>query len=259
VRRVTRSDELVEADAIVLPGSKETTADLRWLRERALDVAIGAHARSARCSGSAAGCRCSGGGSTIRSARKAAAPPTGWVCCRCSPRSLAGKTTVRVSARVLGDAFAGRKLSVTAFDGYEIHLGATRRIDGAPFCVVCDARGDEREDGAVSADGLVSGTYVHGIFDDDAFRHAAVDALRARCGLAPAQRRNPWRAEREARYDRLASVVRAALDVPSLAQARRPVAARAGLTRVHVARSCYWVASSTSNERPGAGYPNTGA
>jgi adenosylcobyric acid synthase len=218
VRRVTRSDELVEADAIVLPGTKETTADLRWLRERALDVAIGAHAAARPVFGICGGMQMLGRRIDDPLGAESGGSADGLGLLSLLTTLAPEKTTVRVSARVLGDAFAGRKLSVTAFDGYEIHLGVTRRIDGAPFCVVCDARGDEREDGAVSADGLVSGTYVHGIFDDDAFRQAAVDALRERCGLAPAQRRNPWRAEREARYDRLASVVRASLDVPSLAR-----------------------------------------
>jgi adenosylcobyric acid synthase len=80
------------------------------------------------------------------------------------------------------------------------------------------ASGDGYDDGAVSADALVTGTYVHGLFDDDAFRLAAVQALRARCDLAPAPHGAPWRAQREARYDRLAAIVRQALDIPQLAR-----------------------------------------
>jgi adenosylcobyric acid synthase len=128
------------------------------------------------------------------------------------------KTTVRVSARVTGATLAGRPLAVDAFDGYEIHVGATKRSAGRPFAIVAAAGADEYDDGAVSADGLVSGTYVHGLFDDDAFRQAAIGALRARCGLAPAAQSNPWRAEREARYDRLAAIVRASLNIPFLAR-----------------------------------------
>jgi adenosylcobyric acid synthase len=37
-----------------------------------------------------------------------------------------------------------------------------------------------RADGAISADGLVMGTYVHGLFADDAFRHHFLNRLRAR-------------------------------------------------------------------------------
>ncbi|MBV8751057.1 MAG: cobyric acid synthase CobQ, partial [Candidatus Eremiobacteraeota bacterium] len=72
--------------------------------------------------------------------------------------------------------------------------------------------------GAVSADGNIIGTYVHGLFDDDAFRHAAIDAMRATVGLAPAAERSAWRAEREARYDRLASIYAQSLDVDFLAR-----------------------------------------
>jgi adenosylcobyric acid synthase len=59
----------------------------------------------------------------------------------------------------------------------------------------------------------VLGTYSHGIFDDDAFRHSFVNAVRAACGLAPASSLAFVAAEREARLDRLAAHVQAALDV----------------------------------------------
>jgi adenosylcobyric acid synthase len=218
LRRVTRADELAGADAIVLPGSKETAADLRWVRERGLDAAIGAHAAMRPVIGICGGMQMLGRRIDDPRGAESGGSTDGLGLLPLLTTLADRKTTVRVTARVLGGAFAGRNLAVTTFDGYEIHLGTTLRTGSAPFCVVDDAGGALREDGAVSPDGLVCGTYVHGMFDDDAFRHAAVDALRARCGLAPAQRRNPWRAEREARYDRLASVVRAALDVPSLVQ-----------------------------------------
>jgi adenosylcobyric acid synthase len=48
--------------------------------------------------------------------------------------------------------------------------------------------GETIEDGAVSADGRTWGTYLHGLFDDAALRHALLDDLRARRGLGPAVR-----------------------------------------------------------------------
>jgi adenosylcobyric acid synthase len=68
-------------------------------------------------------------------------------------------------------------------------------------------------DGAVSADLRVFGTYVHGIFDDDNFRHAFIDAARAASGLAPFAARAFVAAERESRLDRLAAHVRRSLDL----------------------------------------------
>jgi len=66
---------------------------------------------------------------------------------------------------------------------------------------------------AVSADRRVFGTYVHGIFDDDNFRHAFLDAARAACGLAPCAARAFVARERESRLDRLAAHVRRSLDM----------------------------------------------
>jgi adenosylcobyric acid synthase len=68
-------------------------------------------------------------------------------------------------------------------------------------------------DGAVSADRRVFGTYVHGIFDDDNFRHAFLEAARAASGLAPFAARACVAAERESRLDRLAAHVRRSLDM----------------------------------------------
>ena len=72
------------------------------------------------------------------------------------------------------------------------------------------------EDGAVSHDGAIVGTYVHGLFGDDVLRAAFVRAARARAGLTPATAFVAYTAEREARIDRLAAHVRAALDIDAL-------------------------------------------
>jgi adenosylcobyric acid synthase len=217
-RRISAATELAGADVVLLPGSKETASDLRWLRARGLDAAIVAHARTRPLLGICGGMQMLGLRIDDPLAVESGGSTDGLGLLPLVTTLAARKTTVRVTALVAGASFAGRPIAVTAFDGYEIHLGATSRTNGAPFAFVRDGAGRAREDGAVSADGLVTGTYVHGLFDDDAFRHAAVDALRARCGLSAAGAYGAWRAEREARYDRLATIVRTALDVPLLAR-----------------------------------------
>ena len=68
-------------------------------------------------------------------------------------------------------------------------------------------------DGAVSASGRVLGTYVHGFFDNDAFRHAFLAAARRAVDLSPAETWVNVGAEREARIDRLADHLRKSLDM----------------------------------------------
>ena len=68
-------------------------------------------------------------------------------------------------------------------------------------------------DGAVSASGRVLGTYVHGFFDNDDFRHSFLAAARRAMDLAPAEIWANVAAEREARIDRLADHLRKSLDI----------------------------------------------
>ena len=69
----------------------------------------------------------------------------------------------------------------------------------------------QSQDGAIARSGRVFGTYVHGLFDDDAFRHGFLDSVREACGLAPA--RDYATADREARIDRWADHLRQSLDM----------------------------------------------
>ena len=60
-------------------------------------------------------------------------------------------------------------------EGYEIHLGASH----GPDCVRPFAQIGSTNDGATTADGLVSGTYIHGCFASDKFRSAYLNTLGA--------------------------------------------------------------------------------
>ena len=93
------------------------------------------------------------------------------------------------------------------FTGYEMHMGRTAGPDAArPLLRLADGR----LDGAVSADGLVSGTYVHGLFGDDAQRAAWLGRL----GLTAAPRRHE--AEVDAALDALAAHLERHVDVAAL-------------------------------------------
>jgi adenosylcobyric acid synthase len=53
--------------------------------------------------------------------------------------------------------------------GYEIHMGRSERLQGRALFRINDGEG-EHLDGTVSEDGMVMGTYLHGVFDLPAFR-----------------------------------------------------------------------------------------
>ena len=97
--------------------------------------------------------------------------------------------------------------------GYEIHMGRTA---GAGNWLEIEQRGDrpvQVPDGGMSADGRVWGCYLHGLFENDALRHAWLRSLGWQPGQEPA---GGWRANYEAAFDRLADVVESALDMAQI-------------------------------------------
>jgi adenosylcobyric acid synthase len=91
--------------------------------------------------------------------------------------------------------------------GYEIHHGISAS-EGPPLLSLS---GDENG-GVVSIDGLVWGSYLHGIFDSDSFRRWFIDRVRSRNGLAPLGRIQACY-DLEPAFDRLAAAVRGQMDM----------------------------------------------
>jgi adenosylcobyric acid synthase len=111
--------------------------------------------------------------------------------------------------------------------GYEVHQGVSRRRPGVrPWLRLRrELSGAVVDDGAVSMNGRVCGTYVHGLFDDARLLRALVGALRRRRGLAPLAD-DDWLSQREfwgRRYERLGPWLAGHCDL-------RPVAAALGLS-----------------------------
>ena len=161
---------LPAADLIVLPGSKATIADLGRLRGEGWDIDIKAHRRR----GGAVLGLCGGYQMLGRRIEDPAGieGPAGGV----DGLGLLDVVTVLTGEKHL-TAVTGRTVADgTAFRGYEMHMGRTEGPDCARPLVDF---GDGRVDGAVSDDGLVKGTYVHGIFADNGQRGAWLGRLGA--------------------------------------------------------------------------------
>ncbi len=222
-----RPQDIKSADVVVLPGTKDTLGALRWL-----EGGFGAAIRAFATRGAVLGI-CGGYQALGRDVADPYGVEGGGVCDGLGllpVRTVLGreKVTRAVRVRLRPRAFFDvADHDVCEGGGYEIHMGRTLPYDDVTVFADLAFDGGERSgDGAVSRDGAVVGTYVHGLFADDALRWAFVRAARARAGLAPAARLVPYGAEREARFDRLAAHVRAALAVPALLEARAPLLLR---------------------------------
>ncbi|MEM7750793.1 MAG: cobyric acid synthase, partial [Pseudomonadota bacterium] len=158
----------LDADLIILPGSKSTIGDLIALREEGWDIDIAAHIRKG---GHVLGL-CGG----YQILGKTVDDPDG---IEGHPGCYDGLGHLDVTTKLLPDKVVrpvtGRHLaSNEPVTGYEIHIG---RTDG-PDCSRPVFKIEDRETGAASGNGRTIGTYVHGVFGEDGFRRAFLDTIR---------------------------------------------------------------------------------
>ncbi|WP_200940882.1 cobyric acid synthase [Methylobacterium sp. Leaf113] len=189
------------ADLVLLPGSKTTIDDLEFLCAQGWDIDIRAHVRrGGRVLGLCGGYQMLG---------RRIDDPHG---IEGEARSVAGLglldiETVMTPVKHLS-AVTGTSLpDAVAFSGYEMHVGDTTGPDTARPAIRLR---DGRHDGAISADGRVTGTYVHGLFADDRQRGAWL----ARLGAAPSGL--AYEAGIEAVLDRLADHLEAHVSCDAL-------------------------------------------
>ncbi|MCC0079667.1 MAG: cobyric acid synthase [Rhodobacter sp.] len=162
----------VEADLILIPGSKSTIADLAHFRAQGWDVDLAAALRrGARVLGLCGGYQMLG--QTIRDPEGIEGAP-GSV----PGLGLLAVDTVMTPEKRVTLTQAVHAASGEAAQGYEIHIGRTEGADRErPLFLVENA-----PEGAVRADGRVMGSYLHGLFGADGFRRAFLGALGAETG-----------------------------------------------------------------------------
>lgn len=188
-----------DAALIVLAGTKATCADLAFLRAQGWDIDILAHHRRGRpvlglCGG-------------YQMLGRSVADPDG---VEGPPGQAEGLGLLAVDTVIGGDKtvrpVTGMALGAP-FAGYEIHLGHTAGADTArPIGRLSDGRGE----GAMSADGLVAGSYVHGLFALAAQRAAWLSRIGVE-GAGP-----DHHADVDAALDEIAATLEATLDLDAL-------------------------------------------
>ena len=237
LRYVKRAGELSEPDMVILPGTKNTMGDLRWLRESGMEAALlRAHAGGAVVFGICGGYQMLGEelcdplgveeGGSLRGLGLLAM------------RTVFAGTKVRTRVRGRFADLSGVLgiLSGQEIEGYEIHMGESSPIaeyQGCPGRGFADGEGadpgrmspfvwteniqthERRGDGVFC--GTVYGTYVHGIFDADGVVGTLLQALADRKGVAlDAPQPVSLEAYREHQFDLLADALREHLDLEAI-------------------------------------------
>lgn len=218
VRFAKDPSDLEGADCIVLPGTKTTLADLRFLRakgfDRAIEEAVG---RGVPLWGICGGYQMLGRRLVDGVEEEGEAQGLGLLEATTffSPQKAAFPAEAHVADDAPGPFSAIRGRTIR---GYEIHSGLTSADSPPPLRL--RRRGEEVTDvadGATAREGQIFGTYLHGLADDPLFRRALVNWLRERKGLTPltGRARSGHEMRLEA-YDRLADHLERNLDVEGL-------------------------------------------
>jgi adenosylcobyric acid synthase len=195
-------------DVVLLPGSKSTIADLTAFRAAGWDVDLAGHVRrGGRVLGVCGGYQMLG---------RTIDDPAG---VEGTAGAVDGLGLLDVSTVLSGEkrlaAVVGHDAEGVGFSGFEMHMGRTAGPDTARPALWTEGQ----PDGACSPDGLVVGTYVHGLFGDDAARGAWL----RRMGAAPSAHRHA--AAVDAALDGLALHLETHMDLDRLLSLAGPVPA----------------------------------
>jgi adenosylcobyric acid synthase len=188
LRYAAEPRDLAGADVVIIPGSKNTIEDLRALQRAGLPEALRRHVDSGReLIGICGGFQMLGYEIADSDGVESKGVVDGLGLLDISTRLLPAKVTQLVEAQAL-HIDAG---TATAIRGYYIHMGDTKRRTDHPCFRVCPAdptpelhipSKTDSLDGAVNHDGLIWGTYIHGVFDQPGFRRAWLNRIRGRKG-----------------------------------------------------------------------------
>jgi adenosylcobyric acid synthase len=198
VRFVTDAAALGTPDLIVVPGTKATVADLTWLRERHLDTALGAS--DATILGICGGYQMLGA-VIDDGVESSVGEVDGLGLLPVSTRFEHHKVTQPVAGTALGEPVVG----------YRIHHGRVLPHGGDVFVEVA---------GAVDGVGIgrILGTTVHGLLEADGFRRTLLARVASNTGKRFVSSGVSFAATREARFDRLAHMLEAHLDLDAVVE-----------------------------------------
>jgi len=185
---------------VIIPGTKSTRGDLAYLRAQGWDIDLAAHARrGGRILGICGGYQMLG--TSVQDPAGIEGPPG------TSPGlGLLDVETLMTPDKHLTRVTATHAVSGLPIHGYEIHIGRTHGPDCArPFAQISGT-----PEGATSPNGRITGSYLHGMFSDDAFRHAFLADL----GAAPSP--YAYSADVETVLDALAAHLEQHLDINAL-------------------------------------------
>ncbi len=202
VRYVSKYSELSEPDMIIIPGTKSTISDMKWLRESGLEAAVKkCVSKGVPLFGICGGYQMLGERITDSEGAEGGGAIDGMSLLKCRTEFSTEKTRRRTEGVFAEVDGAFSCLTGSHFSGYEIHMGET--VSEETPLLSCGG----------AQIGNVYGCYIHGVFDSPEVSERIVKTLYSRKGLAYAGGKNNRGAYKEMQFDILADGVRNSLDM----------------------------------------------
>lgn len=220
LRYVQSLAQLGSPDMILLPGTKNTMADLRWMRQNGLEAAVKkAAAQGTIIMGICGGFQMLGESLSDPMGVEEGGQLAGMGLLPMKTVFAGDKTRTRVTGKM--EAMKGllEPLSGISFEGYEIHMGETQMTGAAQPLTRLHAEtggnATDKQDGGIL--GNVMGTYTHGIFDEGELASELVCILARQKGIgAEAVHGMDTAAFKESQYDLLAASMREHMDMETI-------------------------------------------
>ena len=217
VRYVANPKELHHPDMIILPGSKNTMADLKWLRENGLETLIKKKAENTLIFGICGGYQMLGETISDPYQVEAGGSMKGMELLPVATELKKEKTRTQVTGSFGKLEGVLSELSGKKIHGYEIHMGSTVRSEEKYLCKISDevTENEAKPDGIFS--GNVYGTYVHGIFDEGTVAQTLLHSLAEKKGIVlDTSALMNYEQFKQMQYDKLADGLRKSMDMEAV-------------------------------------------
>jgi adenosylcobyric acid synthase len=211
LRYVSKVKELGDPDMIIIPGTKNTIGDLKWMRQSGIEAKVIRHANEGKALfGVCGGYQMLGEIINDPDSVECGGSIRGMGLLKTITNFSKEKTTTQISGKINNIEGFYSQLSGIEIRGYEIHMGNSEITYGVPLSTL-----DLKSDGCVS--GNVAGSYLHGIFDNSQVTNTIVKILAHHKGISLEGSEDfDLNRYRESQYDLLAEEVRKSVDMDKI-------------------------------------------
>lgn len=214
LRYVEQARQLGTPDLILLPGTKNTMDDMRWLRESGMETMIlKAAAEKVPVIGICGGFQLLGKTLKDPDGVEHGGEMRGLGLLDADTTFATAKTRTQMAGTWSYKPELFGSYEKTEVSGYEIHMGQTVNAGGCAEAIRLE---DGRCDALCSEDGLIFGSYLHGLFDTEGLAVSLAEHLAGKKGIRLEKQELDLLAYKEKEYDKLADLIRSSFDMKEI-------------------------------------------